>query len=108
MGSNNRLKSSSSFSFTSLFKPWRPPRQDNAWEGDSASSRKVYPSDYDKGRYIAEPDIDNKATVCIAKFHETRASESGRHVIAPPPTPAAQVPNWLLCRDPYACSASFS
>ncbi|KAI6695447.1 hypothetical protein NL676_023157 [Syzygium grande] len=82
MGSNSRQKSSSSFSFTSLFKSRRPPRRDDAWEGDSASSRKVYPSDYDKGRYIAEPDIDKKATFFIAKFHETRASESECHVIA--------------------------
>ncbi|KAI6695449.1 hypothetical protein NL676_023159 [Syzygium grande] len=82
MGSNNRPKSSSSFSFTSLFKPRRPPHRDDAWEGDSASSRKVYPSDYDNGRYVAEPNIDNKATVFIDKFHKTRASESEHHVIA--------------------------
>ncbi|KAK3415956.1 hypothetical protein EUGRSUZ_H01321 [Eucalyptus grandis] len=76
MGGNNRQKkSSSSFSFMSLFKP-RRPRRDDAGEVDSVSSRKIYPSDYDKGQYVAEPGIDKKATVFIAKFHQTRASES--------------------------------
>ncbi|KAF8015325.1 hypothetical protein BT93_H0974 [Corymbia citriodora subsp. variegata] len=74
MGGNNRQKkssSSSSFSFTSLFKPRRPHR-DDAQETDSMKSMKIWPSDYDKGRYVAEPGIDKKASAFIAKFHETR------------------------------------
>ncbi|KAF7847957.1 hypothetical protein BT93_L2415 [Corymbia citriodora subsp. variegata] len=79
MGGNSRQKkSSSSFSLMSLFKPRRAHRED-AWEGDSASSKKIYPSDYDNGRYVAEPGIDKKATAFIAKFHETRVMESERH-----------------------------
>ncbi|KAF8015326.1 hypothetical protein BT93_H0975 [Corymbia citriodora subsp. variegata] len=74
MGGNNRQKKSSySFSFTSLFK-LRRPRGDDAREVDSVSTRKIYPSDYDKGQYVAEPGIDKKATVFIAKFHQTRDS----------------------------------
>ncbi|KAK2631012.1 hypothetical protein EUGRSUZ_H01322, partial [Eucalyptus grandis] len=68
MGGNNRQKkSSSSFCFTSLFEHRRP-----RW---ILSSRKIYPSDYDKGQYIAELGIDKKATVFVAKFHQTRALE---------------------------------
>ncbi|KAL3725744.1 hypothetical protein ACJRO7_030729 [Eucalyptus globulus] len=83
MGGNNRQKkSSSSFSLMSMFKP-RRARRDDAWEGDSVSSKKTYPSDYDKGRYVAELGIDKKATVFIAKFHETRVMESERQVMEP-------------------------
>ncbi|KAF8036186.1 hypothetical protein BT93_C2021 [Corymbia citriodora subsp. variegata] len=79
MGGNNRQKkSSSSFSLMNLFKPRRAHRED-AWEGDSASPKKIYPSDYDKDRYVAEPGIDKKATAFIAKFYETRVMESERH-----------------------------
>ncbi|KAK3415944.1 hypothetical protein EUGRSUZ_H01333 [Eucalyptus grandis] len=81
MGSNNRQKkSSSSFSLKSLFKPQRA-RRDTASEVDSSSSKKIYPSDYDKGRYIAEPGIDKKATVFIANFHKTRVLEPEHQVI---------------------------
>ncbi|KAK3415954.1 hypothetical protein EUGRSUZ_H01323 [Eucalyptus grandis] len=76
MGNNNRQKksstsSSSFFSLMSLFKP-RRPRQDDAREMDSMKPMKIWPSDYDKGRYVAEPGIDKKASAFIAKFHETR------------------------------------
>lgn len=38
-----------------------------------SSSSKVRPSDEDRGRYwVGEPDVDNKATAFIAKFHEAR------------------------------------
>ncbi|KAL3725752.1 hypothetical protein ACJRO7_030737 [Eucalyptus globulus] len=80
-GNNKQKKSSSSFSLMSLFKPQRG-RRDNASEVDSVISKKIYPSDYDKGRYVAEPGIDNKATVFIANFHKTRVSEPERQVIA--------------------------
>ncbi|KAI3439357.1 uncharacterized protein J3R85_004767 [Psidium guajava] len=79
-GNNRQKKSSSSFSLMSLFKP-RRARRDDAWEADSVSSGKIYPSDYDKGRYVADPGIDKRATVFIAKFHETRVMESERQVI---------------------------
>ncbi|KAI6695453.1 hypothetical protein NL676_023163 [Syzygium grande] len=78
MGGNNRQQkssssssSSSSFSLMSLFKP-RRPRRDDAREVDSMKPRKIWPSDYDKGQYVAEPGIDKKASAFIAKFHETR------------------------------------
>ncbi|KAK3415946.1 hypothetical protein EUGRSUZ_H01331 [Eucalyptus grandis] len=82
MGGNNRQKkSSSSFSFMSMLKPRRAQR-DDAWEGESVSSKKIYPSDYDEGKYVAEPGIDKKATAFIAKFHKTRVMESELRVIS--------------------------
>ncbi|KAF7846661.1 hypothetical protein BT93_L3934 [Corymbia citriodora subsp. variegata] len=82
MGSNTKQKkSSSSFSLMSLFKPQKA-RQDSTPDVDSASSKKIYPSDYDKGRYVAEPGIDKKATVFIANFHKTRVSKSEHQAIA--------------------------
>ncbi|KAI3439356.1 uncharacterized protein J3R85_004766 [Psidium guajava] len=70
MAGNNRHKNfSSSFSLTSLFKP-RRARRDDAWEADSVSSSKIYPSDYDNGRYVADPKINKRATAFILKFHE--------------------------------------
>ncbi|KAK3415943.1 hypothetical protein EUGRSUZ_H01334 [Eucalyptus grandis] len=78
-GNNGQKKSSSSFLLMSMFKP-RRARRDDAWEGN-VSSKKIYPSDYDKDRYVAEPRIDKKATAFIAKFHETRVMESECQVI---------------------------
>ncbi|KAK4744687.1 hypothetical protein SAY87_010999 [Trapa incisa] len=70
----------SSFSFFSFFKTMsrRTARlaRDDSWADDAMSPRKVWPSDYDKGRYVAEPGIDRLASAFIAKFHETRVSES--------------------------------
>ncbi|KAI6695462.1 hypothetical protein NL676_023172 [Syzygium grande] len=83
MGGNiKQKKSSSSFSLMSLFKP-RRARRDDAWGADSVSPKKIYTSDSDKGWFVAEPGIDNKATAFIAKFHETRVMESERQVIVP-------------------------
>ncbi|KAI6695456.1 hypothetical protein NL676_023166 [Syzygium grande] len=65
-GNNKQKKSSSSFSLMSLFKP-RRACWDDAWEVDSVCSKKIYPSDYDKGQYVAEPGINKKATAFIAK-----------------------------------------
>ncbi|KAK2631011.1 hypothetical protein EUGRSUZ_L03552 [Eucalyptus grandis] len=74
MGGNNGQKkssSSSSFCFMNLFKPQRP-RRDDARVMDSMKPIKIWPSDYNKGRYIADHDIDKKASDYIAKFHETQ------------------------------------
>ncbi|KAI6695451.1 hypothetical protein NL676_023161 [Syzygium grande] len=74
MGGNNKQQkssSSSSFSLMSLLKS-RRPRRDDAREVDSMKPMKIWPSDYDKGWYVAEPGIDKRASAFIAKFHETR------------------------------------
>ncbi|KNA17497.1 hypothetical protein SOVF_079440 [Spinacia oleracea] len=38
--------------------------------------RKVFPSDEDRGYWVAEPGIDRKASAFIAKFHEARRFEA--------------------------------
>ncbi|KAL5767048.1 hypothetical protein ACOSP7_013626 [Xanthoceras sorbifolium] len=75
-------KQQKKFSIFSIFKSRRPRRGDDynyAWED---SGRKIWPSDEDKGGYwFGEPGIDRKASAFIAKFHETRVSESERHAV---------------------------
>ncbi|GFY94337.1 bZIP transcription factor family protein [Actinidia rufa] len=72
MGGNNRQqkKSSSPFSFFTMFKSKRYSSkvvEDNSWD-DSVKYYKVWPSDEDRGRYVAEPGIDRKASAYIAKI----------------------------------------
>ena len=72
MGGNNRQqkKSSSPFSFFNMFKAKRYSSkvvEDNSWD-DSVKYYKVWPSDEDRGRYVAEPGIDRKASAYIAKI----------------------------------------
>lgn len=68
------------FSIFSIFKSRRGGRRENYsyyYGGGEDSGRKIWPSDGDKGEYwVAEPGIDRKASAFIAKFHETRVSES--------------------------------
>ncbi|PSS08451.1 Ribonuclease [Actinidia chinensis var. chinensis] len=72
MGGNNRQqkKSYSPLSFVNMFKAKRYSLQvveDNSWD-DSVKSYKVWPSDEDRRRYVAEPGIDRKASAYIAKI----------------------------------------
>ncbi|KAI4310913.1 hypothetical protein MLD38_035858 [Melastoma candidum] len=68
------VNSSPSFSILGLFKlARRMGRRVEDPREDSIRTRKVRPSDYDRGRYVAEPGIDRKATAFIAKFHESQA-----------------------------------
>lgn len=62
-------------SLLSFLKPTRRParRRDEVVAEDVSSLSKVRPSDYDKGRYVAEPGIDRRATAFIARFHENQA-----------------------------------
>ncbi|KAF5739931.1 hypothetical protein HS088_TW12G01145 [Tripterygium wilfordii] len=82
-----RQKKLSSFSLFGMFKSSSKPRRGSAGEVDdpdqatsstsSSNGRKVWPSDEDyKGRWVADPNINLKATAFISKFHETRVSES--------------------------------
>ncbi|KMT14117.1 hypothetical protein BVRB_4g079390 [Beta vulgaris subsp. vulgaris] len=43
---------------------------------DEPPRRKVFPSDEDRGYWVAEPGIDRKASAFIAKFHEARRFEA--------------------------------
>lgn len=90
MGGSSRFRkraSSSapaSFSLFSFFKQSRRPAQrvrDDSGADDSMNPGKVWPSDYDKGRYVAKPGIDPLASVYIIKLHETWVSESEREMI---------------------------
>lgn len=66
MAGNNRQQKSS-FSLFSLFKG----RSSRARRGDDSRDEyvkayKVYPSDEDRGRWVAEPGIDKKASAYIS------------------------------------------
>lgn len=76
MGYNKRK--SSSFSIFSFFKACcSSSQEDHYWdsEGYNTARSRIYSSDYDRGRYFAEPGIDRRASDFIAKFHESRVSD---------------------------------
>ncbi|KAI3918053.1 hypothetical protein MKW92_025956 [Papaver armeniacum] len=86
MGGKRQKKSSSSF-FSSIFNIFKSSRSssymdDMGWD-DAVNVRKVRPSDDDKGRWVAEPDIDRKASAFIARFYESRVSDPERQTVAP-------------------------
>ncbi|KAI3862742.1 hypothetical protein MKW92_043785 [Papaver armeniacum] len=86
MGGKRQKKCSSSF-FSSIFSIFKSSRSssymdDMGWD-DAVNVRKVRPSDDDKGRWVAEPDIDRKASAFIARFYESRVSDPERQTIAP-------------------------
>ncbi|KAK8468024.1 hypothetical protein PHAVU_007G205600 [Phaseolus vulgaris] len=81
MAGNRQKKSSSSFfSIFNLFSS-RKPR--GGYYDAPDSSRRVWPSDYDKGNWgVAEPNIDMKAEAFIAKYKK-RVSESALYQLDP-------------------------
>ncbi|RZC89141.1 hypothetical protein C5167_030832 [Papaver somniferum] len=87
MGGKRQKKSSSSSFFSSIFSIFKSSRSssytdDMGWD-DAVNVRKVRPSDDDKGRWVAEPDIDRKASAFIARFYESRVSDPERQTVAP-------------------------
>ncbi|CAN6581761.1 hypothetical protein ACFX15_032546 [Malus domestica] len=72
----NRQKKSS-FSFFSMFKSRRPRNRggDDMAEDSYTSARRVWPSEEDRGRFVAEPGIDNKAAAFIDRIHKNIVSE---------------------------------
>ncbi|PIN19001.1 hypothetical protein CDL12_08324 [Handroanthus impetiginosus] len=67
MGGNNNKQKKSSFSLFGLFKGSRTSST-TARRGDDNENMKackVYPSDYDRGRWVADPKIDKKASAYI-------------------------------------------
>ncbi|KAJ4721767.1 Ribosomal protein S12 [Melia azedarach] len=78
MAGNKQKKSG--FSLFSIFKSRRPRRWEDC-DDVASTGRRVWPSDEDKGYWVAEPGIDRKASAFIAKFHEARISESERHAV---------------------------
>jgi len=83
MGGNNRQRKSSGspFSLFSMFKRGSATKKvneaykNNYWD-EPPRPRKVFPSDEDRGYWVAEPGIDRKASAFIAKFHEARRFEA--------------------------------
>lgn len=65
MGGNNRQKKQSSFSLFGMFKSKRSKRGDEYKAEEYVKAYKVYPSDEDRGRWVAEPGIDKKASAYI-------------------------------------------
>ena len=85
MGANGRQnkKSSSSFSFSALFK--RKPKNDYNSYDDASSARRVFSSDEDgRGPWrVADPWVDTKTSAFIVNFYSTRFSESDRQIYQP-------------------------
>ncbi|KAL6629011.1 hypothetical protein ACP70R_028776 [Stipagrostis hirtigluma subsp. patula] len=52
--------------------------------GEWERRRRVRPSDYDGRYYVGERDVDNKATVFIAKFHSHQSAAADQPQQAPP------------------------
>ncbi|KAJ8752242.1 hypothetical protein K2173_003878 [Erythroxylum novogranatense] len=83
---NSRQKksfSSGSLSLFSFMKPSRRPRRGYEAGGncdDAMNESKVWPSDEDKVRWVADPRINTKASAFIDRFHATRLSEPERQV----------------------------
>ncbi|KAF8038596.1 hypothetical protein BT93_B1200 [Corymbia citriodora subsp. variegata] len=74
--------SSPSFSFSNFFKPKKTTtRRVNDGRDEPLAPRKIWTSDSDKGRYVAEPGIDRKAAAFIEKIHENRFTEYERPAI---------------------------
>ncbi|KAF7836862.1 uncharacterized protein G2W53_011721 [Senna tora] len=71
---------SSSFCFCSIFKScFSSGRDDDEYWEDSVSRRRIFASDEDRERWIAEPGIDRKASAFIAKYYANRVSDSEHH-----------------------------
>ncbi|KAF8394756.1 hypothetical protein HHK36_020973 [Tetracentron sinense] len=82
MGGNNRQrKSLSSFSMFNIFKSRRSQDRDDTCD-EAVKVRKVRPSDDDKVRWVAERDIDSKASAFIANFYKNRVSDPERQTVA--------------------------
>ncbi|KAI9122806.1 hypothetical protein K1719_005909 [Acacia pycnantha] len=70
-------KKSSFSSFCGIFKSCfsSGSRDDYYWE-DGSSGARIFASDEDRGRWVAEPGIDRKASAFIARFYASRVSDS--------------------------------
>ncbi|KAJ0013181.1 hypothetical protein Pint_21853 [Pistacia integerrima] len=82
MGSNKQKKG---FSLFSMFKPKKPGRSsaESAREDNTGSGRRVWPSDEDKGSWVADPRINRKATDFITKIHNNCFAEYELRAVQP-------------------------
>ncbi|RRT64783.1 hypothetical protein B296_00009778 [Ensete ventricosum] len=70
--------SQSSSSSCLLFFKTKYKDEEADWEPRYVS-RKIRPSDEDRGMWVGEPDVDRKASAFIAKFHESRFMDLESH-----------------------------
>ncbi|XP_024922636.1 uncharacterized protein LOC112488971 [Ziziphus jujuba] len=77
-------KSASLFSFCNIFKACfsSGSNEDAYSEEGYYIRRRIYASDEDRGGWTAEPGIDRKASAFIARFYESRVSDSERQTLA--------------------------
>ncbi|KAL0903232.1 hypothetical protein M5K25_027593 [Dendrobium thyrsiflorum] len=68
-------------SFLSFFGLRRDYYQREEVEKERRSSAKIWVSDHDKGRWVAEQDIDRKAANFICKEHQRLKQQSERHFV---------------------------
>lgn len=80
MGGNSRQKKSSTFSVFSFFKFRKAGKGRDRPDMDDGGSR-VWPSDEDRVRWVADPAIDKKAQEFIAKIHRNIVSDSEPHIV---------------------------
>ncbi|KAL6517857.1 hypothetical protein OROMI_033558 [Orobanche minor] len=69
----NRKQKKQCFSVFSLFggkRACKARRRDDDHSDDHVKAYKVYPSDEDRGRWVADPEIDKKASAYIASTTE--------------------------------------
>ncbi|XP_042513445.1 uncharacterized protein LOC122088304 [Macadamia integrifolia] len=87
-GQGRERRSSSFFSIFNVFKSSRGMRsggdegEEDMWD-EAVNVRRVRTSDEDKDCWVAEPDIDRKASAFIARFYECRVSNSEIQTISP-------------------------
>lgn len=54
--------------------PGRSRYRDEVDDWDPGYTRKIRPSDEDRGRWVGEPDVDKKASEFIARFYQSRTT----------------------------------
>nr|DAD38477.1 TPA_asm: hypothetical protein HUJ06_009118 [Nelumbo nucifera] len=67
-------KLSSLFSIFSIFKCKKPHHRDDVG-AEARNKGRLRRSDEDRGHWVGEPDVDEKATQFITKFYTTRISD---------------------------------
>uniref|UniRef100_A0A7N0TEZ7 Uncharacterized protein n=1 Tax=Kalanchoe fedtschenkoi TaxID=63787 RepID=A0A7N0TEZ7_KALFE len=80
-----RRSSSSGFSLFGFLKSRKPEKfYEESWD-EAVAPNKIWPSDEDKYRWVADPRINIKATAFIDRF-KSRVSESEHQTVAAYPS----------------------
>nr|XP_004508072.1 uncharacterized protein LOC101506349 [Cicer arietinum] len=74
-------KKSSSMSFCGMLKScFSGGNKDDYYYYDDQSKTRIFASDEDRARWVAEPGIDRKASAFIARFYASRATDSQQQI----------------------------